>query len=107
MRLAAVSFWLAALPLAAQAPPKLDLNAATAAQLEAIRGIGPTTAARIVRIRERNGPYRCLEELRAVPRLTEAQLGVLIERAYIRAPDPRCPLSEQRRRAGRPVEPEP
>lgn len=105
MRFTAAALFLATLPLAAQTQPKLDLNTATATQLEAIAGIGPTTAARIVRLRERNGPYRCVEELHAVPRLTDTQFQVLTERAYVRDPDPRCKAAEQARRAGAPLGP--
>jgi competence protein ComEA len=63
--------------------PKIDLNKATSAQLEALPGVGRATAERIVRIRERNGPYRCVEELRAVPRLTDGQFHVLEEGVYV------------------------
>jgi competence protein ComEA len=86
-----------------QAAPKLDLNAVTAAELEALPGVGRTTAERIVRIRERNGPYRCVEELRAAPRLTEPQFQVLSERVDVLDPDPRCRQQDATRRAGKPI----
>ena len=50
-------------PAAATAGP-LDLNAATARELEDLPGIGPVTAARIVEHRERNGPFATPEQLR-------------------------------------------
>jgi competence protein ComEA len=43
--------------------PPLNLNSATAAELERLPGIGPALAARIVADRQRHGPYRRLEEL--------------------------------------------
>jgi competence protein ComEA len=56
----------------------LDLNRATAAELDGLPGIGPVLAARIVAHRQRHGPFASREELLAVrgigPRLL-ARLG--------------------------------
>lgn len=41
----------------------LDLNSATATQLETIRGLGPKTAELIVKERERGGSFESLEDL--------------------------------------------
>jgi competence protein ComEA len=55
----------AAAPGAASAPGgKVNLNTATAAQLDALPGIGPAYAKRILDYRERNGPYRSAQQLR-------------------------------------------
>jgi competence protein ComEA len=43
---------------------KLNLNTATAAQLDALPGIGPAYAQRILDYRERNGPFRTVQQLR-------------------------------------------
>ncbi len=48
---------------AAPATAPVDLNAATASQLEALPGIGPATAKRIVEYREKNGGFKKIEEL--------------------------------------------
>lgn len=48
------------------APAKLDLNTATAAQLELLPGIGPAIAQRIVEYREAHGKFSTLESLDAV-----------------------------------------
>ena len=44
-------------------PAPLNLNAATEAQLEALPGIGPATATRIVEYRKKNGAFKKVEEL--------------------------------------------
>lgn len=44
-------------------PGKVNLNRATPAELQAIRGIGPVLAQEIVRYRERHGPFHRVEEL--------------------------------------------
>ena len=44
----------------------VDLNRATAAQLDALPGIGPVLALRIVEQRGRAGPFRSADELLAV-----------------------------------------
>ncbi|HLH26255.1 MAG TPA: ComEA family DNA-binding protein [Chloroflexota bacterium] len=52
---------------------KLNLNTATVAQLDALPGIGPTYAQRIVDYRERNGPFRSVQQLhdaRLIPNAT-------------------------------------
>lgn len=51
----------------APAPASLDLNRASAAELDALPGIGPVLAGRIVAQREAHGPFRSADELLAVP----------------------------------------
>jgi competence protein ComEA len=41
----------------------VNLNTATAADLEALPGIGAKTAARIVEYRQKNGPFKKVEDL--------------------------------------------
>ncbi len=45
----------------------VNLNRATAAELEALPGVGPATAAKIVTDRESNGPFAAPEDLMRVP----------------------------------------
>jgi competence protein ComEA len=52
--------------LVVDAAGPVDVNTATAAELEQLPGIGPVLAARIVVDREDNGPYRSLDDLTRV-----------------------------------------
>lgn len=56
---------------ASEQPGLINLNRASAAELEELPGIGPTLAARIIDRRTAQGPYRSVEELREVPGIGE------------------------------------
>lgn len=71
---------------AATAAARVDLNHATAAQLDALPGIGPVLAGRIAEYRSHHGPFANADELLAVrgigPRLLERlRPCVSVERA--------------------------
>jgi len=55
----------------------INVNTATADELEALPGIGPTLAAAIVDERDRNGPFRSVDELTRVPGIGEGRLAQL------------------------------
>ena len=55
----------------------IDVNAATAAQLQALPGIGPSLAAAIVAYRSEHGPFGSLDELEEVPGIGPAKLSQL------------------------------
>lgn len=57
------------------APLALDVNTATAEELEQLDGIGPTTAAAIVAYREEHGGFASLDELDEVSGIGEARLA--------------------------------
>lgn len=61
-------------PLAAGRSGRIDLNRATAGELEALPGIGPAKAAALIRWRERYGRFRKLEDVLAVPGIGPATL---------------------------------
>src|SRR5690349_23771445 len=50
----------------------LDLNRATPAELDALPGIGPVLAKRVVEWREAHGPFRAVEDLEQVPGIGRA-----------------------------------
>lgn len=56
---------------------KISLSSATAAQLEALPGIGPVTAARIIDWRSAHGGFRSLQQLLDVPGIGEKRLSEL------------------------------
>lgn len=53
--------------IAAPGEPLININTATAAELEMLPHIGPTTAQRIVEYRETYGPFETIEEIMEVP----------------------------------------
>ena len=55
----------------------IDVNSATADELEALPGVGPATAASIVTERERNGPFADVDDLDRVPGIGPAKLEAL------------------------------
>jgi competence protein ComEA len=57
----------------------LDLNRASAAELEELPGIGPVMAARIVEHREQHGPFTVLGDLRQVRGVGEKTFQSLVE----------------------------
>jgi competence ComEA-like helix-hairpin-helix protein len=59
----------------------IDLNAATAAELQQLPGIGPSMAAQILSLREQSGPFHQPEDLLAIPRMTRRSLNRI--RPYI------------------------
>lgn len=64
---------LESVPAASVNPaPLLDLNQATAEELECLPGIGPVLAQRILDYREEAGPFTCEEDVLEVPGIGDA-----------------------------------
>lgn len=57
----------------------VDLNRATEAELDVLPGVGPSTAAAIVRYREESGPFAAVEDLLDVPGIGPAKLAALAD----------------------------
>jgi competence protein ComEA len=80
---------LAAPPAAAApAPPpatgeKVNINTAGAEELTALPGIGPAYARRIVEYREKNGPFKKLEDLLNVRGIGEKTFARIRERVTL------------------------
>lgn len=55
----------------------IDLNTATAADLDALPGIGPSTAAAIIRQRESTGPFASVDSLLDVPGIGRSKLEAI------------------------------
>jgi competence protein ComEA len=58
---------------------RVDLNSATAGELDSLPGIGPVLAQRIVDHRTRNGPFRTVDQLDDVPGIGPAIAAELAE----------------------------
>lgn len=52
----------------------VDLNAATAEQLQQVPGMGPSTAKAIVTFRPRSGPFQRMEDPLAIEGISKARL---------------------------------
>ncbi len=55
----------------------LDLNTATLEQLDALPGIGPTTAQKILEYRQAHGSFHSVSELDAVPGIGQGRIDAL------------------------------
>jgi competence protein ComEA len=62
----------------------INLNTATAAELQRLPGIGPALAKRIVEFREKRHGFKRVEELLAIPGISEKKWQAIRDRVEIR-----------------------
>ena len=62
---------------APQAGPPVSLNGATLEQLDALQGVGPATAQKILDWRSRNGGFRSVDDLAEIPGIGPKKLEAL------------------------------
>ena len=63
--------------------PPVDLNTATAEELDTLPGIGESLARRIIAYREANGPFGSIEEIMEVSGIGEAKFAELKDRVTV------------------------
>ena len=61
----------------------VELNGADSAVLTTLRGIGPLTAGRIVRYRERLGGYVAVEQLREIEGMTDRNFSLISQQIRV------------------------
>ena len=62
---------------------QININTATAEQLDTLPGIGPAKAAAIIAWREEHGPFSCPEDLIRVSGIGEATLAKLLDQITV------------------------
>jgi competence protein ComEA len=74
---AALFLCLAAAAPANKTPPKhpIDINLASAKELEELPGVGPTTAKAIIQFRTKTGRFQRVEDLLAIRGISESKLA--------------------------------
>lgn len=65
-------FALASLMCVGQALARVNVNTATAEELQTLNGIGPVRAQLIIDYRRENGPFKSIDDLRKIPELRGA-----------------------------------
>ena len=80
-------------PAAKAAPAVINLNTASAAQIEALPGVGASTAKRIIEYRDKNGGFKKVEELMNVKGIGEKSFLKL--KSLISVGDAKAPASQQ------------
>ncbi|MGH9794231.1 MAG: ComEA family DNA-binding protein [Candidatus Acidiferrales bacterium] len=62
---------------------RLELNTATAEELDTLPEVGPKLAKAIVQFREKSGPFRRVEDLLAVPGISKRRLEKIRPHVFV------------------------
>ena len=62
----------------------INLNTATPAELRSLPGIGPTLAKRIIEFREKRHGFRRVEELLAIPGISEKKWKAIRDKVEVK-----------------------
>ncbi len=73
------------------APAVVNLNTATAEQLDSLPGIGAKVAARIIEYRQKNGPFKKIEDLMNVRGIGEKNFLRIKDRITVGPAKPAAP----------------
>ena len=66
----------------------IDLNAASAKELQQLPGVGPVTAQRIVDLRQKSGRFRRVEDLLAIRGISTRKLDAMRPYVTVSSPPP-------------------
>lgn len=86
---------LALLPFSAGAADMIDINTATAAELEQVNGLGPSKANAIVKYRSEHGAFTSLDDLTKVPGIGEKSLEKMRSQLTVTAPKAAEPAAKK------------
>ena len=67
----------------------INLNTATIEELEQLPGVGPVTAKDIIQFRKKSGPFRSINDLLAIRRISKARLEKLRPYVTVGPPAPK------------------
>jgi len=89
-----VFLMLAASAFATKNPPThpIDINLASAKELEELPGVGPTTAKAIIQFRTKTGRFHRVEDLLAIRGISETKLEKMRPYITVGAPPQKQPL---------------
>lgn len=73
-----------------------DLNTATLKQLEELPGVGPVTAHAILDFREKSGPFKSVNDLLVIPRISKKKLDKIRPYVFVKSAAPQAKSSTVR-----------